>query len=88
MNETQKVARQRRVRALRIETLKAYGGKCVECGQDDLDKLWVVTTDQFNGVKRPGVRRNRHLRLAGFPKDQAFLNCKDCARVAMAELKW
>jgi hypothetical protein len=71
---------------LREQTLNAYGGQCVACGEIDYD---VLTIDHINNdgskersrtgkVRLGGSTLYRKLRKLGFPRDRYQLLCCNC----------
>lgn len=73
-------AGQRRLRAaLRLETIEAYGGRCVCCGED-----WpmFLTIDHIDGdgwlEKGKGWHLYKRLKSQGWPKDKYQLLCFNC----------
>jgi len=69
-------------RQLRLEIIKAYGGKCVQCG---INNPWLLDIDHINNdsykdKKQGRVRSALYLWLKknGYPKDNYQLLCKNC----------
>lgn len=66
---------------IRVETLLAYGGKCVCCGFDDLDFL---TIDHIGGKKEsPRLSKNQSqefviLKRLEYPRDKFRVLCHNC----------
>lgn len=66
--------------ALKIETLKAYGGKCACCGEDIVEFL---TIDHINGGAGGRNRQKTQafyatLKRLGFPTDEYQCLCYNC----------
>ena len=67
---------------LRLDMIKDYGGKCVDCGIIDVD---VLDIDHVNNNGAEHRRKNlygynlyRYLKKLGFPKDEYQLLCRNC----------
>ena len=69
-------------RKLRIETLIEYGGKCVNCGIEDLDVLDIdhIFNDGAADRKKNLFAYNlfRQLKKQGYPKERHQVLCKNC----------
>lgn len=81
---------------LKVETLKAYGGKCACCGEEELKFLTLHHTkgggaDHRKSLGLPragsaGVQFYNYLRKLGFPQDMGLeILCFNCH---MAVSKW
>lgn len=75
--------RRKCLRALRLETIAAYGGQCVCCGEKHWQFLCIdhVNNDGAEERRATGKRSidfYRTLRAKGFPKDRYQLLCHNC----------
>jgi len=67
---------------LRLDMIKDYGGKCIDCGITDVDVL-DIDHIKNNGAehrrkKLYGYNLYRYLKKRGFPKDDYQLLCRNC----------
>lgn len=68
---------------IRLETIKAYGGKCSCCGEDKpefltIDHVYNDGNDKRKLGEKSGGTLYRVLRDLGFPKDRYQLLCMNC----------
>lgn len=71
---------------IRLETIVAYGGHCVGCGNDDEEVLSLdhinddasVEKEAFGENARGGHKHYGRLKAAGWPKDRFQLLCYNC----------
>jgi len=67
---------------VRLDMIKAYGGKCVRCGISDVDVMDIDHINNNGAEDRKnhlhGYNLYRHLKKHGWPKDEFQLLCKNC----------
>ena len=68
---------------IKLETIEAYGGKCVCCGETTavfltIDHIHGGGTKERQETKRGGYNFYYWLKAQGFPKDKYQLLCFNC----------
>lgn len=67
---------------VRLETIMAYGGKCVNCNIIDTDVLEIDHINNDGAKERKenlfGYNLCRKLKKEGYPKDRYQLLCRNC----------